>query len=142
MLGNERDWLPNTAYAAALLFARLQKLNWAGFTFLCRGQLVLGPFQGEPTCVRIAIGRGVCGTVVQRRATVIVPNVHEFPGHLACYRESNREIVVPLIQEGRLRGVVDLDSPELGHFDTGDQEGLEAFGRILIESTEWPRAWQ
>lgn len=99
---------------------------------------MLGPFQGEPTCVRIAIGRGVYGTAVQRRATVIVPNVHEFPGHLACYRESNREIVVPLIQEGRLRGVVDLDSPELGHFDTGDQEGLEAFSRILIQSTEWP----
>jgi L-methionine (R)-S-oxide reductase len=141
LLHTDRFWLTNTANAAALLFARLPELNWAGFYLLRGNELMLGPFQGKPACTRIAIGRGVCGTAAELRATVVVPNVHEFSGHIACDGASNSEIVVPLICGERLLGVLDLDSPRLERFDQEDREGLEAFSRILIESSDWPDTW-
>ena len=124
----ERSGISNAANLCALLFNTLPGLNWAGFYFLQHGELVLGPFQGKVACVRIAIGRGVCGTAAQRRETLVVPDVHEFPGHIACDAASRSEIVLPLIQHGQLHGVLDLDSPELSRFDADDAIGL---GRML-----------
>ncbi len=141
MLHTDRYWLTNTANAAALLFHRLPDLNWAGFYLLRQGELVLGPFQGLPACTRIALGRGVCGTAAAQRTTVVVPDVHKFPGHIACDSASNSEIVIPLICGNRLLGVLDLDSPLLSRFELEDQAGLEKFSRILIENTDWPDAW-
>jgi GAF domain-containing protein len=121
----------------ALLFQVLPGLNWVGFYFLQGGELVLGPFQGKVACVRIALGRGVCGTAAARRETLIVPDVHEFPGHIACDAASRSEIVVPLIERRRLLGVLDLDSPELARFDAADRAGLNAAVALLLESSEF-----
>lgn len=134
LLAGECDLIANAANFAALIFHSLPDLNWAGFYFLKDGQLVLGPFQGRPACVRIAMGQGVCGTSAAKRVTTIVPNVHEFPGHIACDSASNSEIVIPLIKDGRLIGVVDLDSPLLGRFDEEDAAGFEILVRILLSS--------
>lgn len=130
LLAGERDLIANAANTAALLFARLDQVNWAGFYFLRGEQLVLGPFQGQPACVRIALGRGVCGTAAARRETLVVPNVHEFPGHIACDAASNSEVVVPILYGDRVLGVLDLDSPVRGRFDAADGLGLE---RIVLE---------
>ncbi|MDQ1310492.1 MAG: L-methionine (R)-S-oxide reductase, partial [Pseudomonadota bacterium] len=113
LLEGEHDLLANAANLAALLFWSLPQLNWAGFYLVepGRGELLLGPFQGKPACVRIPIGRGVCGTAAARRETVVVPDVHAFPGHIACDSASNSEIVVPIVRDGELLGVLDLDSP-------------------------------
>jgi GAF domain-containing protein len=126
MVAAERDLIANAANASALLYHALPQLNWAGFYFLRDGELVVGPFQGRPACTRIALGRGVCGTAAQRRQTVVVEDVHQFPGHIACDCASNSEIVVPILRQGRLLGVLDLDSPVKGRFDAEDQAGLEA----------------
>jgi GAF domain-containing protein len=126
LFAGERDALANAANMAALLFANLTDLNWAGFYFLRGNELVLGPFQGKVACVRIALGYGVCGAAAQRRQTIVVPDVHEFPGHIACDAASRSEIVVPLIEGPRIWGVLDLDSPRLGRFDGADAAGLEA----------------
>ncbi len=135
VLTGETDALANTANTAALLFQALPDLNWAGFYFLRGNELVLGPSQGKVACVRIALGRGVCGTAVQRRATVIVPDVHAFPGHIACDAASRSEIVVPILQGDRVLGVLDLDSPIPGRFDEDDRQGLEtAVGLVLAHS--------
>ena len=134
---DERDAIANTANFAALVFALLPDLNWAGFYFLRGEQLVLGPFQGRPACVRIAPGHGVCGTAAQRRTSVLVPDVHAFPGHIACDAASRSELVVPLIDAGRLLGVFDLDSPLPGRFDAEDQAGIEAAVRTLLEATSF-----
>jgi len=115
----------NAANMAALLFANLEDLNWAGFYFLRGEELVLGPFQGKVACVRIALGKGVCGTAAQRRETIIVPDVHAFPGHIACDVASQSEIVIPLIEGGRIWGVLDLDSPKRARFGAADAAGLE-----------------
>jgi GAF domain-containing protein len=134
LLAGEYDLIANLANTSALLFTTLPQLNWAGF-YLLRSpdELVLGPFQGKPACVRIALGRGVCGTAAATRRTVLVPNVHEFPGHIACDSASNSEIVLPLINNnGELLGVLDLDSPVLERFDAIDQEGLERIVRTLL----------
>jgi GAF domain-containing protein len=134
LLAGEHDLIANLANTSALLFTTLPQLNWAGF-YLLRSpdELVLGPFQGKPACVRIALGRGVCGTAAATRRTVLVPNVHEFPGHIACDSASNSEIVLPLINNnGELLGVLDLDSPVLERFDAIDQEGLERIVRTLL----------
>jgi GAF domain-containing protein len=139
VLAGERDGLANTANVAALLFQGLPELNWAGFYFLRDGQLVLGAFQGKVACVRIALGKGVCGTAAQRRETIIVPDVHAFPGHIACDSASRSEIVVPLLHEGKLRGVLDLDSPKLARFDREDAEGLEETVRILLHGSDLER---
>jgi GAF domain-containing protein len=139
LFADERDGLANTANAAAVLYHGLPGLNWAGFYFLRSGELVLGPFQGKVACVRIALGSGVCGTAAERRDAVIVPDVHAFPGHIACDANSRSEIVIPLIQHGRLLGVLDLDSPSLARFDDEDRIGLCAIVAVLLESSELNR---
>lgn len=134
LLAGERDLIANAANTAALIFDALPDLNWAGFYLLKDGELVLGPFQGKPACVRIAVGRGVCGTAADRRETVLVPDVHAFPGHIACDSASNSEVVVPLVRGGALLGVLDLDSPRHGRFAEVDARGLERLARIFIAS--------
>lgn len=136
LLEGERDLIANTANCAALLYHALPDLNWAGFYFLKGSDLVLGPFQGQPACVRIGQGRGVCGAAALAQQTVVVPNVHEFPGHIACDSASNSEIVVPLIKDGHLIGVLDLDSPLLARFDAVDRAGLEQIAHVLVAASE------
>src|SRR5437588_991215 len=133
LLAGERDLVANAANFSSLVFHAFPDLNWAGFYFAKDGELVLGPFQGKPACVRIRVGQGVCGTGASTCETVIVPNVHEFPGHIACDSASNSEIVVPLMKDSRLIGVLDLDSPSIGRFDADDADGLEKLAKILIE---------
>ena len=125
--------IANLSNASALLFAELEDLNWAGFYFLEGGKLVLGPFQGKPACIEIEVGRGVCGTAIQEGKTQLVPDVHLFPGHIACDSASNSEIVVPLRVNGAIVGVLDLDSPWPGRFTKEDQAGLEAAAEILSQ---------
>lgn len=123
--------ISNLANASALLFGTLPDLNWAGFYLMQDGKLVLGPFQGKTACIEIEVGRGVCGTAVQRRETIVVDNVHEFAGHIACDGASNSEIVIPLFAEGEVAGVLDIDSPSFCRFTEEDRIGLERFARIL-----------
>ena len=137
LLEGERDWLANTANVSALLYESLPELNWAGFYFLRGGELVLGPFQGKVACVRIAMGRGVCGTAAAGRKTVVVPDVNAFPGHIACDSASRSEVVVPLVSGGRLIGVLDLDSPHVERFDGEDARGLERIATVLVENSDW-----
>jgi GAF domain-containing protein len=136
LLAGERDLIANAANFSSLIFHSLPDLNWAGFYFLRNDELVLGPFQGGPACVRIGMGQGVCGTAAQSRATTIVPDVHEFSGHIACDSASNSEIVVPLIKGEQLIGVLDLDSPIRERFDDEDAEGLKRMVSVLIELSE------
>lgn len=135
LLAGERDLIANAANFSSLIFQSLPDLNWAGFYFAKDGELVLGPFQGKPACVRIKLGQGVCGAGAAKCETVIVPNVHEFPGHIACDSASNSEIVVPLMKDSRLIGVLDLDSPLMGRFDLADRDGLEKLSKILVEAS-------
>jgi L-methionine (R)-S-oxide reductase len=137
LLEGERDPWANAANTAALVFETLPQLNWAGFYFLRGGELVVGPFQGRTACVRIPLGAGVCGTAAARRETVIVPDVHAFPGHIACDSASNSEIVIPLLAEGRLVGVLDLDSPRHARFDKDDAALLEAVAARLVAASDW-----
>jgi GAF domain-containing protein len=139
LLTGERDGLANCANLTALIYETLPALNWVGFYFVRGGELVLGPFQGKVACVRIALGKGVCGTAAERRETLVVPDVHEFPGHIACDAASRSEIVVPLIRSGRVLGVLDLDSPEPDRFDREDADGLGALVRLLLESSDFER---
>jgi L-methionine (R)-S-oxide reductase len=136
MLADERDLIANAANVAALLYHGLPEVNWAGFYFLKSGVLVLGPFQGRPACTRIPLGKGVCGTAAASRTTVLVENVREFPGHIACDGASKSEIVVPLLRDGQVIGVLDLDSPRLSRFDAEDRAGLELLVQGFIELTE------
>jgi L-methionine (R)-S-oxide reductase len=136
LFADETDGLANAANMCAVLYHGLPGLNWVGFYFLRHGELVLGPFQGKVACVRIALGRGVCGTAAQRRETQIVPDVHEFPGHIACDVASRAEIVLPLLHDGRLLGVLDLDSPELARFDAEDREGLRTSCDLLLGKSD------
>ena len=138
MLTGERDWLANLANTAALVYQMLPDLNWAGFYLLRDGELILGPFQGNPACVRIAVGRGVCGGAVAQRRTLVVPDVHAFPGHIACDSASRSELVVPLILDGRIIGVLDLDSPSLGRFDEEDSGGCERLVGVLLAASDFP----
>ena len=132
LLAGESDLVANAANLSSLIFHTLPELNWAGFYFIRDGELVVGPFQGKPACVRIAVGHGVCGTAAQERRTIVVPDVHEFPGHIACDPASRSEIVVPVIRDGELLGVLDLDSPVRERFDADDAAGLEAVVRIFV----------
>jgi L-methionine (R)-S-oxide reductase len=134
LLHGERDMIANAANTAALIWDALPGLNWAGFYLYKSGELVLGPFQGKPACVRIAIGKGVCGTAAARRTTVIVEDVHAFPGHIACDSASNSEIVIPLLRGDELLGVLDLDSPLHARFGGTEARGLEALAKIFVES--------
>jgi L-methionine (R)-S-oxide reductase len=133
LLAGETDRIANAANMAALIYHGLPGLNWAGFYFRQGGELVLGPFQGRPACVRIAIGRGVCGTAAARAATLLVPDVHEFPGHIACDPASRSELVVPLVEAGEVLGVLDLDSPLVARFDDADREGCQRLVALFVD---------
>lgn len=134
LLTDERDLVANAANATSLIYHALPDLNWCGVYFLKDGGLVVGPFQGKPACVRIPLGKGVCGTAASQRKTILVPDVHAFPGHIACDAASNSEIVVPLIARGELLGVLDLDSPKLARFDEEDRRGLERLATVFLNS--------
>jgi GAF domain-containing protein len=134
LLSGERDFVANAANTTALIFDALPDLNWAGFYFLKDGELVVGPFQGKPACVRIALGKGVCGTAALERRTIVVQDVHAFPGHIACDAASQSEVVIPLIAGGKLLGVLDLDSPSVGRFNDGDARGLERLAALFVKS--------
>jgi GAF domain-containing protein len=136
LLAGERDLIANAANTAALLFHSLPDVNWAGVYLMRGGELVLGPFQGKPACVRIPVGKGVCGTAAARQASIVVPDVHAFPGHIACDSDSRSELVVPLFRDDRMIGVLDLDSPRLDRFDDEDQAGCEALAAILMRSSD------
>src|ERR1700733_9952133 len=139
LFAGERNGLANAANMSALLYEALPNLNWAGFYFLQAGELVLGPFQGKVACVRIALGPGACATAAERRETVIVPDVNAFPGHIACDAASRSEIVVPLIKDGRLLGVLDIDSPHIARFDQEDGVGLNAAVALFVQSSDLDR---
>jgi L-methionine (R)-S-oxide reductase len=134
LLSGERDLIANAANTAALIYEALPDLNWAGLYLYKSGELVLGPFQGKPACVRIPLGKGVCGTAAAARETILVEDVHEFPGHIACDSASNSEIVIPLLRGDELLGVLDLDSPKLRRFGAADRQGLEALAKIFVDS--------
>jgi L-methionine (R)-S-oxide reductase len=136
LLKGEHDFIANAANFSALLFNSLPNVNWAGFYILRGEELVLGPFQGNPACVRIPLGKGVCGVAAKQCETIIVPNVHEFPGHIACDVASNAEIVVPLFDGEQLLGVLDLDSPLIGRFDDQDAEGLNELVTVFVAHEE------
>lgn len=136
LLAGERDFIANAAQFCALIFHELAELNWAGFYLAKDGELVLGPFQGKVACVRIPFGRGVCGAAAASRQTQRVADVHAFSGHIACDSASNSELVVPLIKDGRLIGVLDLDSPLPGCFSEADQAGIEALAAILLAASD------
>jgi GAF domain-containing protein len=132
LLEGEHDFIANAANFSSLLYHSLPDLNWAGFYLYKQGELVLGPFQGQPACVRIAIGKGVCGTAAEQRQTILVDNVHDFPGHIACDSASNSEIVVPLVRNEQLIGVLDLDSPSFARFDDEDARGLNELVDVFM----------
>ncbi len=134
LLTGESDHIANAANLSALIFHALPDLNWAGFYFWDGRELVVGPFQGLPACVRIGLGKGVCGTAAQTRQTQVVLDVDAFPGHIACDSASRSEIVVPLIKDSQLIGVLDIDSPKLARFDDEDRHGIEALATIYLES--------
>lgn len=139
LLEGETDALANLSNASALLAQSLERINWCGFYLIRKGELVLGSFQGKPACVRIAVGKGVCGTAAARRETLVVPDVHAFPGHIACDPVSRSEIVVPIVEGRKLHGVLDVDAPEPDRFDEQDREGLETFVKVLVPKIEWKR---
>ena len=142
LIDGERDLVANCANMAALIYHGLSKLNWAGFYFARQGELVLGPFQGKPACIRIAWGEGVCGAAAARGSAIVVPDVHEFPGHIACDPESRSELAVPLVDDGRVLGVLDLDSPVAGRFDEDDRAGCERLVAIFLgHQLRWPEAF-
>lgn len=134
LLSGESDFVANAANTTALLFDALPDLNWVGFYFLKHDELVVGPFQGKPACVRIALGKGVCGTAAVERRTIVVPDVEAFPGHIACDAASRSEVVVPLLAGRELLGVLDLDSPKLERFDADDARGLERLAAIFLDN--------
>jgi GAF domain-containing protein len=132
----ERDAIANAANLSSLIFTSLDDLNWSGFYFLKDGMLVLGPFMGRPACVRIEMGKGVCGTAAERRETVLVEDVTEFPGHIACDVASRSEIVIPLVKNGTLIGVLDIDAPIHARFDAEDRKGLETLARLWLDASD------
>lgn len=133
LIGGVPHKIANLANASALIWGALDDINWSGFYLMQNGKLVLGPFQGKPACIEIAVGRGVCGTAAEQRRTLVVPDVHKFPGHIACDGASNSEIVIPLISGGEVVGVLDIDSPVFDRFSEADRCGLEQFASILSE---------
>ena len=131
LVTGERDTVANMANLAALIWQFVPRLNWAGFYRMVDGELVLGPFQGKAACIRIALGQGVCGAAAASGQTQLVPDVHAFPGHIACDADSASELVVPVMREGRVIAVIDLDSPEPGRFDADDAAGIEALAAAI-----------
>jgi GAF domain-containing protein len=138
LLSVETDPVANAANLSALLFMELDRINWVGFYFLKGDELVLGPFQGKPACVRIPLGKGVCGTAAETRETQRIADVHQFSGHIACDAASRSELVVPLVKSEKLLGVLDIDSPITDRFSAADQEMLEAISRIYLDSINIP----
>ncbi len=139
LIGGEPDLVANAANMAALIYYGLPDLNWVGFYFARDGELVLGPFQGRPACLRIAWGNGVCGAAAAQARAIVVPDVHEFPGHIACDAASRSELVVPLVAAGRVVGVLDLDSPLPARFDEADRAGAERLVAVLLDHhPDWP----
>lgn len=134
---DEPNFIPLLSNVSALIFNSLEELNWAGFYLMDNGSLLLGPFQGKIACIRIALGKGVCGTAAQKDKTILVPNVHEFEGHIACDGASNSEIVVPIHKDGKVIGVLDVDSPVIDRFKLDDQVGLERFVKELEKIVEF-----
>ena len=134
---DEPNYIPVLANASALLYSNMEDLNWAGFYLMNNGSLMLGPFQGKVACIRIPLGKGVCGTAAKEDKTQLVPNVHEFAGHIACDGASNSEIVVPIHKNGEVIAVLDIDSPKFERFTSEDKEGLEDFVRTIEEVTEF-----
>ena len=134
LLSGESDLIANMANLSALMYTRMSDVNWAGFYLYKDDQLVLGPFQGQPACIRIPMGRGVCGTAAASRETQLIADVHAFDGHIACDAASNSEIVVPLVLNDTLIGVLDIDSPEYGRFDDDDRAGIEALANVLLDT--------
>lgn len=132
LVEDEKNQIANLSNASALLNQFLDRINWVGFYLMDENELVLGPFQGLPACVRIPVGKGVCGTAVQRKETILVEDVHQFPGHIACDAASQSEIVVPLLKNGEVIGVLDIDSPEKARFDEVDKQKLEEFVEVLM----------
>lgn len=137
LLAGQRDLVANAANLSALLFYALEDVNWAGFYFLKQGRLMVGPFQGKPACVEIPVGRGVCGAAAATRQVQRVADVHAFSGHIACDIDSRSEIVVPLLDDGVLRGVLDLDSPLPGRFDEDDEVLLVEIAELFVRSVDW-----
>ncbi|WP_295900690.1 GAF domain-containing protein [uncultured Bdellovibrio sp.] len=137
----EKEWFVNLANISALLNQHLPDINWVGFYLLHKNELLLSSFQGLPACTRIALGRGVCGTAAKTLQTQLVPDVDQFPGHIACDAASRSEIVIPLIHNGKLLGVLDIDAPILNRFDDVDKAGLEKIVDIVLKGTEWPEAF-
>ena len=138
LIDGETDWLANISNASALLYSLMPDINWSGFYLYKENELVLGPFQGRPACIRISLNRGVCGAAARERKIQLVDDVMQFPGHIACDEASRSEIVIPIIKDARLIGVLDIDSPILGRFDEADKAGLEEFVDILNKSIRWP----
>ena len=136
LIEDEKDWIANLANVSALLFNHLDNVNWAGFYLMKDGELVLGPFQGKPACIRIEVGDGVCGSAVEDRETYVVEDVHQFEGHIACDAASDSEIVVPLFYEDKIVGVLDIDSPQKANFDQIDKEYLEKMMKHLIDASQ------
>jgi GAF domain-containing protein len=137
LIGSETDSLANLSNASALMWLLIKDINWAGFYLYKEDQLILGPFQGKPACVRIQMGKGVCGTAAETRQSQVIKNVHDFPGHIACDCASNSEIVIPIVFEDKLIGVLDIDSPVFERFDEEDQKGLEKFVQTLNKHMDW-----
>jgi GAF domain-containing protein len=137
LLEDERDWLANLSNTASFLAHSLHDINWVGFYLLKQNELVLGPFMGKPACVRIAVGKGVCGTAVAENRTQVVADVHQFPGHIACDADSQSEIVIPLVVDNKIIGVLDIDSPIVNRFEAVDKEYLEQLASILIDAINW-----
>ena len=137
LLGEERDPIANMANMASLLYFSLPSINWSGFYLFDGHELVLGPFHGKPACVRIQMGKGVCGTSAIKRETLMIENVHEFPGHIACDADSKSEIVIPMIKDDIIIGVLDIDSPNFARFDEDDKHGLQQLLEILQFSTDF-----
>lgn len=133
LLDGEPNRIANLSNASALLGQFLDRINWVGFYLMEEGELVLGPFQGMPACVRIPVGKGVCGTAIDKNETMLIDDVHAFPGHIACDAASRSEIVIPIIKDGEALGVLDIDSPELARFTEDDRTGLEQFVQTLIK---------
>ena len=137
LMSGQRDLVANAANLSALLYHALDDVNWVGFYFLKEERLVVGPFQGKPACVEIPLGRGVCGVAAATRQVQRVADVHAFPGHIACDIDSRSEIVLPLVDRGVLRGVLDLDSPSPGRFDEDDEVVLADIAKLFVRSVEW-----
>lgn len=137
LIGDEPDWLANLSNSAALIWLLIEDINWAGFYLMKNGKLVLGPFQGKPACINIELGKGVCGTAAQEKNTQLVKDVHDFPGHIACDSASASEVVVPIIVDGEVIGVLDIDSPNINRFDEEDKAGFERIVSTLVKYVDW-----